>query len=434
VSGHEQHYRLGPRERRGLVAGWRPGQVVCAALGCALAACMLALSQRPASLVASIVAVAAGISAGTIPIRGRTADEWSPAIWRFARRHGHQRICSIETTELAPAGGARPVGALLVEGSPVVVARLACQGISLLDPDSRSRLVAGLSQALGMLAREGGSVSRLSISVCQRPSGPDQLLRDLRRRGRTGPGIAVSSYRALLEAAAPELPIWIIDLALRGRSERGLLDDACQVLRSLEEAGHPASELLNRDELLDDLAERSGQLRSEGSSSFTLSASLRFDHLDLAGRLTRSWWIAQWPRQEVTAELLAPLLLGAHPLVLSIVVEPVSPGTALRKAQVARTSGAADDEVRRRGGFLADRRRQREAEHLERREAELVDGHGSLRFSGFLAASAGDEAALRERAAAIELAAAQAGLRLQACQGDHGSGLLASLPLTMGLR
>jgi hypothetical protein len=434
VSGPEQRYRLGPRERRGLVAGWRPGQVVSAAMGCALAATLLAISTRPPSLIASIASVAGGIAAGTIPIRGRTADEWSPAIVRFALRHGHRQLCSLQASERTAPGTARPIGVLTVEGSPVVVARLACQGISLLDPDARARLVAGLSQALGLLAREGGSVSRLSISACQRPSGPEQLLRDLRRRGRSAPELAVTSYRSLLEATVPELPIWIVDLALRGTDERGLLEDASQVLRSLEEAGHPASQLMGRDELLEDLAERSGLRHQLDAASFALSGRLRFGHLELASTTARAWWIAQWPRHEVTAELLAPLLLGEQPLTLSLVVEPVSPGAALRRAQVARTSGAADDEVRRRGGFLTDRRRQREAEHLERREAELVDGHGSLRFSGFLATAAGDELELRERCAGIELAAAQAGLRLQACQGDHGAGLLASLPLTMGLR
>ena len=112
----------------------------------------------------------------------------------------------------------------------------------------------------------------------------------------------------------------------------------------------------------------------------------------------------------------------------------MAPSRALRRAQVARTSGAADEEVRRRGGFLADRRRLREAEHLAQREAELIDGHSSLRFSGFVATGAPSESLLRERAAAVEMAAAHAGLRLQPCQGDHGRGFLASLPLSMGLR
>ena len=118
---------------------------------------------------------------------------------------------------------------------------------------------------------------------------------------------------------------------------------------------------------------------------------------------------------------------------MSVVFEPVAPSLALRRAQSAKTSTAADEEVRRRGGFLRDRRREREAGHLERRETELVDGHSSLRFAGFVSVGAETEILLRERGSATELAAAHCGLLLRRCQGDHGRGLLATLPLAQGL-
>ena len=114
-------------------------------------------------------------------------------------------------------------------------------------------------------------------------------------------------------------------------------------------------------------------------------------------------------------------------------VEPVSPSIALRRAQNARTSGAADDELRRRGGFMSDRRRERESDHLMTRESELVDGHSSLRFAGYITVSASDEALLFTRAAETELAGAQSRLLLRRLQGDHARGYVATLPLGAGL-
>jgi hypothetical protein len=416
--------------------------VICAAIGCTIAAVLVGASTGAVGLIVSVGAVIGGIAGGTVPIRGRTVDEWAPSLWRFARVHGHSELLGVELIDLGALVGRDHLGCMAVAGAPTIVVRLACQGISLLTPGERDRLVNGLTGALDLLAREGSSVSRVSLSATIVDDDGASLLRDLRRRCRGELDVAISSYRELLGAVSGDLPSAVVDLVLRGRPERalqadgilGLLGDADQVLRALEEAGHPRGRILSEVELIEDLGARVGGCLASEGGRLSICGSARFDHLELDGELARSWWVAEWPRHEVSSELLAPVVLGATPLALTIVFEPISPGAALRRAQVARTKGVADDEVRRRGGFLADRRRQREAEHLERREAELVDGHGSLRFAGFLSIRASDAEALRERSIAVELAAAQAGLRLQRCQGDHAQGFVAALPLTTGLR
>ena len=116
-----------------------------------------------------------------------------------------------------------------------------------------------------------------------------------------------------------------------------------------------------------------------------------------------------------------------------MVVELVPPSVALRRAQSAKTSGVADQELRRRGGFLLDRRRERESGHLENREAELIDGHGSLRIVGYVAVTADDDASLQSKISETELAGAQAHLGLLRLNGDHLRGYLATLPLARGL-
>ena len=442
MTDEEVRFRLGPRERRGLVAGWRPGQVLSAAIGCTAAGVVVAGSTSPLALLAAVVLVALGIAAGTIPLRGRTVDEWAPSLWRFARARGDRTLLDLELLETGSSKGQPEAACVAVSGAPMVVLRLPCQGVSLLEAGERDRLVAGLTGAMSLLAREGSAVARVSLSTASTLDDGATLRRDLRRRGRGHLDVAASSYRQLLDGVQLDLPGSMVDLCLRGRAERSLssqaiealLDEARQVLAALEDAGHPRGHVLTEAELVDDLQARVGPALRLERQRLSFKAQLRFDHVAFGERKARSWWVAEWTRALVTAELLSPIILGTVPVAMTVVFEPVAPGAALRRAQVARTKGAADDEVRRRGGFLSDRRRQREAEHLEQREAELIDGHGSLRFSGFLCVIAKGEDELRERSAAVELAAAQAGLRLQRCQGDHGGGLVASLPLTMGLR
>ena len=70
---------------------------------------------------------------------------------------------------------------------------------------------------------------------------------------------------------------------------------------------------------------------------------------------------------------------------------------------------------------------------MAEREAELVDGHGSLRLAGFLAVEVAEDEDLDGVVAETELAAAQARLVLRRLQGDHSRGLVATLPLCAGL-
>jgi hypothetical protein len=118
---------------------------------------------------------------------------------------------------------------------------------------------------------------------------------------------------------------------------------------------------------------------------------------------------------------------------MAVVFEPIDAQVALRRVQVASTKGAADEELRRRGGFLMDRRRSAEADHRSVREDELVAGHQGLRFSGYLSVHAPDRTMLGDEIRATELAAAQAGLVLRRLQGDHHRGRLATFPLGRGL-
>ena len=88
-------------------------------------------------------------------------------------------------------------------------------------------------------------------------------------------------------------------------------------------------------------------------------------HTDATWHAT--YWIAEWPRVDVTPDFLGPLLFSPLRRSISVVMEPVAPGRAARQVAQARTADLADGELRRRGGFLTTAR-----QHRERRASKSV--------------------------------------------------------------
>jgi hypothetical protein len=147
-----------------------------------------------------------------------------------------------------------------------------------------------------------------------------------------------------------------------------------------------------------------------------------------------TYWIAEWPRTDVAADFLGPLLLASDVRrSVSVVMEPVGPLRAARRIEQARTADIADAELRRRGGFLATARRRREEDVLVQREGELADGHASFRFSGYVTVSAPEIDTLEEACGRVEQVAAQAGLELRRCYGDQAVAFTCTLPFGRGL-
>jgi hypothetical protein len=146
-----------------------------------------------------------------------------------------------------------------------------------------------------------------------------------------------------------------------------------------------------------------------------------------------TYWISEWPRIDVEPDFLAPLLLGPVRRNLAVVMEPLPPSQALRQIERARTADVADAELRRRGGFLSTARRSRETDVVARREEELVDGHASYRFSGYLTVTAATREQLEDACAQSEQDAGQCRLELRRLYGDQVRALTCTLPLCRGL-
>ncbi len=154
-------------------------------------------------------------------------------------------------------------------------------------------------------------------------------------------------------------------------------------------------------------------------------------HTDATWHAT--YWIAEWPRVDVTPDFLGPVLFSGLRRSVVVVMEPVSPSRAARQVAQARTADIADGELRRRGGFLITARQTREKEGVEERDIELAEGHAQYRFSGYVTVTADSRAELDPARAALEQAAAQSRIELRLLYGEQDAAFACSLPLGRGL-
>lgn len=153
------------------------------------------------------------------------------------------------------------------------------------------------------------------------------------------------------------------------------------------------------------------------------------------GAVHATYWIASWPRTEVGAAFLSPLLLHAQTVrSIAVAIEPISPLRAIREVESARTGDIADQELRGRMGFVETARRRRMAEATTRREEELADGHAAVRFAGYVTVSARSLEELERNCSDIEHAAQMARLELLRLYGQQEEAFTYTLPLCRGLR
>lgn len=119
---HERvRYRFGPLERRGLVAGWRGGQIAAVAGGLVVAVLALRSHPTPATILVALVSVIGGLALACWPVAGRTGEEWAPTVarWWMSRvtRTREQRV-SVAGTGHVLGPGRLPEAALAIGSKP----------------------------------------------------------------------------------------------------------------------------------------------------------------------------------------------------------------------------------------------------------------------------------------------------------------------------
>jgi hypothetical protein len=371
----------------------------------------------------------------------------------------------------APLRG-EPVGVLKDPRANTYTAVLAVRvrSFGLLDRAEQERRLAGWGAVLAGLARENSPVRRLQWLERTVPSDGDEVARYLQEERDTTVPLAsssVASYIELVESAGAVTQDHELFLALQLDARR-----AWRQVKRLGRGDQGAVTLLMRE--LETLAERlvAADVQVQGALRPRMLARAIRDAYDPYGRtyrnrlaavdperagvdpaqawplaVERSWveyrtdsavhasyWIAQWPRIDVGATFLAPLLMQTNVLrSVAVCMEPIAPSQAIRKVEAARTSDVADEETRRRGGFVTTARKRLQQESTARREQELADGHAEFRFAGFVTVSAADSDGLERACAEVEHAAQQARLELVRLYGQQPEAFTFTLPLARGL-
>jgi hypothetical protein len=181
-------------------------------------------------------------------------------------------------------------------------------------------------------------------------------------------------------------------------------------------------------------SDRAGQDGGEaGVWPWPMAVDPRWDAVRTDGTWHVTYWIAEWPRVDVTPDFLGPLLFSPLRRTITLTMEPVSPSKAARQVARARTADIADGELRRRGGFLTTARHTRERAGVEERDVELADGHAQYRFTGYVTVTADSRDDLVEACASVEQAAGHARVELRRLYGEQDVAFTCSLPLGRGL-
>lgn len=531
-------YRFPPLERRGVVAGWRGGQIAAVAISLVLA--VLVVRSRPSvgGIVLALVAAGVGLAVGFWPIGGRTGEQWLPLVvrWLGSRRGGDRRqaapgpgrghrvtvgkrVDGAPAVELRDAsaglwsgrrdrpfgpdrrgpGRRGPAGAfegLTLAGLPLVrdgsgpalgavfdarsrtaTAVLSVRGHSfaLLGPVDQDSRVTAWARVLATLAREGSVVHRLQWVESCLPDDGTAVRRYWESRAVLGADAAAGrSYRSLITEAAPATRQhqMLVALSLRiPRSTRAataggggptgvgarLVREVVALHGSLEGADIEVEGIVgprSLARLIGDAWRPSGG--TDGGLDPTsgapgpgpgpvedgthphwpwpIAVEPRWDSVHTDGTWHATYWIAEWPRVDVTPDFLGPLFFAPVRRSIAVVMEPVSPTRAARQVAQSRTADLADGELRRRGGFLVTARQTREKQSVEERDVELADGHAQYRFSGYVTVTADTRQGLAQARRVVEQAAGQARIDLRLLYGEQDVAFTCCLPLARGLR
>jgi hypothetical protein len=458
-------YRFGPRDRRGLVAGARTGQVVVASASLvAGVGALRALGGLAGGLVGLAVALS-GLALCFSPVRGMTIEQWVPVATRYlldaalGRRravlhHGADATAArapgllgrLAVREVTGPGVTGAFGAVhdRAAGTWTAVLSLGAEAFALLDERDREQKVAAWSGVLSAVAGESGGLHRLQWVERTVPDRGEWLRADLEVRAATASGdpavdAARASYASLLEGEGEGVLRHELFLACTVKAPASgapqLAEEVARLDRRCRDAAVPVDGVLSRTGLAS-LLRRSFDVLPTASPAtwpWPVAVETSWSAARTDGTWHATYWIAEWPRSDVGSDFLLPLLVGcSERRSVAIVMAAVPAQRAIRAAEHARTSTTADAELRRRHGFATSARRHREHEAVARRESELADGHTAYRFSGYVTVTVGDPGVLEASCARVEQAAALARVELRRLYGAQGEALAYTLPTGRG--
>lgn len=177
---------------------------------------------------------------------------------------------------------------------------------------------------------------------------------------------------------------------------------------------------------------RGVQLRAAGP----MAARSTFTHYRTDSGYHAVYWVAAWPRMQVQAAWLYPLLvLGGVRRTISVTAEPIAPSQSFREVRSAKVQKLTEEAQREKLGQIETALDDEEHAALLRRERELVHGHVEYRFTGYVTVTAATESELEDACAQVEQAAVRSVLEVRRVYGEQDQAFIAgALPLARGVR
>jgi hypothetical protein len=165
-----------------------------------------------------------------------------------------------------------------------------------------------------------------------------------------------------------------------------------------------------------------------------MAVRAEWDHVRVDRAFHAAYVIREWPRLEVPANWMEPLLLHAGGIrTVAMHYEPVPPSRSQRRVDRESVKLASDEEQRSRSGFRIGARHRRAHDEVVEREAELVAGYAELEFVGFVVVTAPTYEELVESCVEYEQVAMGCGLELRRLDGRHDVAMACALPVGRGL-
>jgi len=307
MSGTRARYRFGPLERRGLIAGWRGGQIGVVALGAVLAIAVLHRRPTLPTIAVAVVIVVASVAVAWWPVAGRTAEQWLPTVVRWGtsgvsgrrRRSGaelaghcigpdgapclalavggdggpgisrrgasrpgasgrgapggggpggarHSAFSGLRVLGFGPSEGERPFAVIYDQRARTytAVVELLGHSFALLSGDEKERRVASWASVLSSLARERSVVHRVQWVASTVPDDGAAVADHLSTRSvLPADAPAHHSYAALLRSAGGETCRHDVHLAVQLRTTGA----AARAMRSMGGGAQAACALLSRE-------------------------------------------------------------------------------------------------------------------------------------------------------------------------------------------
>lgn len=415
-----------------------------------------------------------------LPVGGRSAIEWLPLAAHWATRSA-----AGQTVYHARVVAPRPAGTLALPGDAAALRQhLDCEtgavmihdphratltavlevthpSFLLLDPGEQQRRVGGWGRVLSTVCRSG-RIARLQVLERTVPDTGSGLEQWWAAHGINDGSWVARTYSELIERAGPaaERHITTVSLSLDMRAARrairtagGGMRGAATVLgaemRTLTTALRSAdlvaggwcdpgrlAVLLRSayDPAIASTLERSS-LGRELAAAGPVAVEETWDRLRSDSAFHAVLWISEWPRSQVYPGFLAPLLLSSGVRrAFSLLCDPLRADVAARDIRRKKTGYLSDATQRARIGQIQDAEQSAEYRDVLQQEADLIAGHGLLRYLGLIAISATTADELDAAVSAVEQAAIQASCETRLLVGQQAQAFAAAaLPLCRGL-